>query len=219
MYNCEICGKAFKSYSKSARFCSTSCNGKRPDNMRRMAIISRLASKAPRKKRTVLGRRCKCKACGIDFRSLKKKTYCKQHEGKYFKGKKIEKPICTVCGEEYEQPTYNKRKTCSVECKSKALTESQKGDKSHRWQGGKTSEAMIIRNSKEYKDWRTSVFERDDYICQFCGVRGGKLNADHIKPFSTHPDLRLDIDNGRTLCFECHLKTDTWGVKARKPAR
>lgn len=89
------------------------------------------------------------------------------------------------------------------------------GENHHSWRGGITPENEKIRSSAAYSNWRTAVFERDDYTCQMCGQRGGKLNADHIKPFATHPDLRFDIDNGRTLCEPCHRKTDTYGSKIR----
>lgn len=60
------------------------------------------------------------------------------------------------------------------------------------------------------KEWRKHVFQRDDYTCQACGQRGGKLNADHELPFSLFPDLRFEILNGRTLCVYCHRKTPTF---------
>jgi 5-methylcytosine-specific restriction endonuclease McrA len=77
-------------------------------------------------------------------------------------------------------------------------------------------EIKKIRASKEYTMWRIAVFERDNYTCQHCGQVGGDLNADHIKPFSTHPKLRLDINNGRTLCVPCHKKTPTFLSGAKK---
>ncbi len=84
------------------------------------------------------------------------------------------------------------------------------GDKNPNWKGGVTSENDRIRKSIEYSTWRTKVFERDNYTCQFCRQRGGKLNADHIKPFSLFPGLRFKVDNGRTLCIQCHRMTETY---------
>lgn len=98
------------------------------------------------------------------------------------------------------------------------------GPLSSNWQGGKTPLGLAVRTSSAYKEWRTSVFRRDNYTCQGCGVRGETLNVDHIKPFSLimkencvkTVDEALacvelwDTINGRTLCFPCHRNTETW---------
>lgn len=70
-----------------------------------------------------------------------------------------------------------------------------------------------IRSSKKYKEWRLKVFERDNFTCVICKAKNVYLNADHIKKFADYPRLRLDIDNGRTLCVPCHRKTPNYGNK------
>ena len=60
------------------------------------------------------------------------------------------------------------------------------------------------RKTPVYKHWRDSVFKRDKYTCQQCGNIGGNLNAHHIKTYKNYPKMRLDIDNGTTMCMECH---------------
>ncbi len=80
----------------------------------------------------------------------------------------------------------------------------------------RTPAVKRLKASKEAQDWRKSVFERDDYTCQTCGERGGKLEAHHIKPFAYFPKLRWIISNGLTLCVPCHRKTETWGRKGQK---
>lgn len=91
------------------------------------------------------------------------------------------------------------------------LKELHRGENNYFWKGGVTPENIRIRMSAEYKEWRTAIFERDNYTCQHCGVMGGRLNADHIKRFSDYPELRFDLNNGRTLCEPCHRRTDTFG--------
>mgnify|MGYP007071592533 CR=1 FL=1 len=76
------------------------------------------------------------------------------------------------------------------------------------WKGGITKD--VPRFTNEYKQWRTSVFERDNYTCVWCGKRGGELEADHKFPQALFPELRFRLDNGRTLCKECHKKTFTY---------
>lgn len=92
----------------------------------------------------------------------------------------------------------------------------RRGSLNPAWKGGITPINKKIRNSQEYADWRTTVFKRDDYTCQECASRGYQLHADHIKPFAYYPELRLVIENGRTLCVPCHKKTETFAGRAKR---
>lgn len=55
--------------------------------------------------------------------------------------------------------------------------------------------------------WRRAVLMRDDYTCQDCGRRQRRgIHAHHIKMKSEYPEIMLDLDNGITLCRDCHNK-------------
>lgn len=104
----------------------------------------------------------------------------------------------------------------SAETRAKQKANVPRGEKHPAWRGGVTPLYKTIRKSPEYIAWRTAVYERDNYTCQECGLSPGQgkrvdLNADHIKPFSIYPELRFELDNGRTLCVPCHKKTSTYG--------
>jgi 5-methylcytosine-specific restriction endonuclease McrA len=66
--------------------------------------------------------------------------------------------------------------------------------------------------------WVDSIFERDNFTCKNCNIRGGDMNAHHIKEFSKiikdnniktigeaeNCEELWDLDNGVTLCLKCH---------------
>lgn len=82
------------------------------------------------------------------------------------------------------------------------------GEKNPFWKGGISPYLKRLRDSIEYKRWRMAVFMRDNFTCQFCGIRGnqtgGYLEAHHIKSWTKHPELRFKVENGVTLCQKCH---------------
>ena len=103
----------------------------------------------------------------------------------------------------------------------KKISNGHKGNKSYLWKGGRTKLREQIKNSWEYKDWRSKIFIRDKYMCRICKNIGGKLQVHHIislvdiieRNKITTIDAALlckelwNIDNGITLCIKCHSKT------------
>lgn len=75
------------------------------------------------------------------------------------------------------------------------------------WKGGQSGrkryEREIAMCMAEYKEWRTSVFKRDEYKCVICS-KGGSLQAHHIFNWTEYEDLRYDINNGVTVCEKHH---------------
>lgn len=77
------------------------------------------------------------------------------------------------------------------------------------WDGFLTPQQTRIRGSKKYAIWRNAVFQRDNYTCQCCGARSHSghpviLHAHHLENFAHNKSLRFDIENGITLCYNCH---------------
>jgi len=82
------------------------------------------------------------------------------------------------------------------------------GEDCPNWKGGVTKESEKQRKMGRYRRWRKQVFERDGYTCQLCGQHGGELETHHKKSFINYKELRISIDNGITLCKECHKNVE-----------
>ncbi|QIG62518.1 HNH endonuclease [Sporosarcina phage Lietuvens] len=66
-------------------------------------------------------------------------------------------------------------------------------------------ERLHRRNVPEIRVWRSAVYERDQYTCQCCTEKGGRLNAHHILNYADHRGVRFEVSNGITMCEECHV--------------
>jgi len=83
----------------------------------------------------------------------------------------------------------------------------------------KTKEQKLkFYKSKEWKQLRLKILERDNYECQECKRNGlvytdnhnpdkhKRLDVDHLKEIENFPELALDIDNCEVKCVKCHNK-------------
>jgi len=102
------------------------------------------------------------------------------------------------------------------------------GKNSPSWKDGISKIDKLCRMMSEYKQWRSDVFSRDNWTCQTCSIRGVYVTAHHIKGFNKIikenkiKDILMarkcmelwDIDNGVTLCEDCHSLTDNYKGRA-----
>lgn len=204
--NCSVCQKEFKAHQYLinkgfARFCSLVCKG--------------IALKGVK----TVGSYSNCLLCKKEFYA--KPSHIKKGWAKYCSNR------CAKNSDAWREKAsaFNTGKVRTPEMR-KEMSEIKvlspftlRGADNPAWKGGVTPTNQKIRHSVDYRLWREAVFARDNFTCQHCGARGRELNADHIKPFSLFPELRFAIDNGRTLCVSCHLKTPTYQSKVRSMTR
>ncbi len=147
-----------------------------------------------------------CSMCGKEFTSTGSHKRCEV----------CRTLKCHQCQQPFKSPNSSAQKFCSRKCKDAALRgfeppalAANRGKKPRTSLGRNRSK----RGCAEDREWRLAVFTRDNFTCVMCDKRGGRLQADHIKPFGQFPELRIDVSNGRTLCVKCHQGTDTYGWK------
>ena len=121
-----------------------------------------------------------------------------------YKGSESKLEFICACGEVEEKP-FSAFKL-SPYCRECCIGNCTRGKDHYAWKGGISKGSRSeIKRSDEYKQWRVSVYSRDAYTCQCCGDnKGGKLHAHHLANFSDNIKLRFNVDNGITLCSDCH---------------
>lgn len=64
---------------------------------------------------------------------------------------------------------------------------------------------VVNRSDPEVRLWRNQVLDRDGHQCRDCGATS-PLAAHHIIRWVDAPELRLILENGLTLCHDCHMR-------------
>lgn len=157
-----------------------------------------------------------CSICGKTFLKNKNKLNdnydeccslkCKQQ---MFKQKHRVINKCRYCGKEVESNKYANKKFCNMDCRRSYIekVKDEYKEVSH-----------YLRTHTLYDTWRNEILKRDHYHCKECGSPN-ELHVHHIK---TLYDITLkynfnietilasiefnDLDNGITLCTNCHAK-------------
>lgn len=98
------------------------------------------------------------------------------------------------------------------------------------WKGGISTLYSLVRGLPENRQWIKQCMYRDNYTCQECGVTTIKSNSfqvHHKKQFALifrenaiksieeakNCSELWDIDNGVTLCRDCHKLTESYAKK------
>ena len=112
---------------------------------------------------------------------------------------------CNICGYTWAVLPYNfilKKSGCR-KCYEKSIL--REGHPN--WNPELTEEDRDRERTKtkEYRNWIKGVFRRDNYTCQICGDSTScNLSPHHLNGYDNFKDQRIDVDNGITLCKDCH---------------
>lgn len=196
---CKKCGNLYKPTSSTQEWC-VQCMMKKCE----------WCGKEFKMKRIVHEHRAKY--CSVECRRMSYAAKMKGENAANFKcGTRMKtlKKVCAMCGEEYsiDPAHYEESRFCGRKCFDNYRSLYMRGENAPGWKGGIAIPRNTVMVRKEYQEWRKAVFERDGYTCQVCGDnRGGNLQAHHIKAYAEYPELRHDVQNGITLCQNCHKK-------------
>lgn len=149
-----------------------------------------------------------CKTCGNEYeikRKLRTSTskYCSSEcfnkRGKDLTKKSYHtKVFCLDCN----LPLKNKNAKFCRSCFGKH----QSQENHPNWKDNATVKQRGMRWTYEYRIWRQSILKRDNYLCQMpeCN-KDYNLQVHHIETMKKSPDMIYNLDNGITLCKNCHL--------------
>ncbi len=152
---------------------------------------------------------CICVTCGGEF---KQNPYRAQKAREHYCSKSCSPKAairnCEICSKQFKTSNHFVKLGRGRYCSRKCYGLSERGPNNPGWKDDKYSESRKARNSKLSKEWRDTVFTRDEGKCRKCDS-GENLRGHHLFSFARYPDLRFEISNGITFCNLCHLEFHT----------
>jgi len=225
---CKRCGKIFETYlyrikDGRGKYCSKKCQYGNSKMKKKCIVCGKDYIIYKHREDTA---KCCSKKCWYGYNKGKNsilfgKELSEETKKKMRKAKKGYKPSKETREKWSKVRKGRKTKPCSEEKKIK-IGNANRGKNNWNWKGGITPFRIRIWRSSNYKIWRLSVFERDNFICQMpdCDKIERILNAHHIKLFNeimSENNIKTveeaiacqelwNLDNGITLCKKCHKK-------------
>lgn len=190
-----------------------------------------------------------CKTCGKTYHNYQKTSYCstvciprdkpfniESERNHLFKIKRLIKSLNRLLVTKRKECEVKKSKSCAacsapipkykVFCSNNCRLSKMSGHTNPNYKGGRKPLKERIRAYT--KPLSKEALKRDSYTCQKCGQVGGRLEADHIYPFSkifheftkknkgkseeelfqlslNHAPFH-NITNLQTLCRQCNMK-------------
>ena len=203
--NCNTCGKEFEvgknTYFKKSKHTCPRC---------RIANQENGSYRISHKSKLIL---VKCQECGIDFAMARGRAEDRLE--------KYGVDLCTSCSKKGDRNPFAGKKFTEEqriqlsEMRAAYYNDAELGEQRRQ----EVSKRTIGENNPMYKGaefrsdytWRNKTFrvkvlKRDNYTCQKCHMRKheSELKAHHKDSCNWSIDKRLDIDNGATLCDDCH---------------
>lgn len=113
---------------------------------------------------------------------------------------------CLICRNIWNPHIANLRK--GKGCPVCYIKNKNSGENHYKYNPNLTTEerekGRLTIGGDKLHQWRNDVYTRDDYTCVKCNERGGKLNAHHLNGWHWDKENRFNVDNGATLCADCH---------------
>ena len=164
----------------------------------------------------------------------KPENYPPSRKGVSLSKKHKESLLKVIKGNIWNQGRKHSKKSSYLKALNSARYWLGKTGKNHpHWKDIKISPLYFqIRQCFQYRQWRWDIYTRDNFTCVLCGRKeevSGTLEADHFPKqfidilrehnFKTLEEAVLceelwNINNGRTLCKECHNPT-----RGRRPKK